>query len=405
MDKLFQSKWFIRVISLVFAITLYLFVTVETNTAQNESRVVPGTSTEVQVLDDVPLDIRIDADQYVVSGVPEFVTVSLEGKTSVLTPIVRQRNFSVFVDLRQFGEGEHTVDIEYENLPDDLNAYIEPKSIDVTIEKRATKEFDVSVDLINMEELPLGYEVGEPEVNPKTVTIISSESTIDQIAMVKVFIDVTDLKESIRNREVPVSVYDVQGNDLNVRVEPPSVTVSVPVERPSKKVPLTIKTRGELPKGYKLEKLAAEQEIEIFGKREILEGIAEITTKELNLTTITESDKYEVELDFPDGVIANHETIEVDIELSVSKVFEDIPIETEGENSENVTFIRPSDPLIDVTATGNDKLVNALSKEDILTFIDVGTLSEGEHEIEVMVDGPDDIKLEPKLKQVVVEIQ
>src|SRR5690625_5763773 len=186
-------------ISLIFAVSLYLFVTVETDMTQGESPVVPGTTTEIQVLDDVPLDIRIDADQYVVSGVPEFVTVSLEGKTSVLTPIVRQRNFSVFVDLRQFGEGEHTVDIEYENLPDDLNAYIEPKSIDVTIEKRATKEFDVSVDLINMEELPLGCEVGEPEVNPKTVTIISYESTIDHIAMEKVFIDVTDVKRSVEH--------------------------------------------------------------------------------------------------------------------------------------------------------------------------------------------------------------
>src|SRR5690625_374371 len=286
MDKLFQSKWFIRVISLVFAITLYLFVTVETNTAQNDSRVGPGTSTEVQVLEEVPLDIRIDADEYVVSGVPEYVTVSLEGKTSVLTPIVRQRNFTVFVDLRHFDEGEHTVEIEHENLPEDLNAYIEPKSIDVTIEKRATKDFDVSVDLINMEELPIGYEVGEPEITPQTVTIISSESTIEQIAMVKIFIDVTDLKESIRNREVPVSVYDIQGNDLNVRIEPPSVTVSVPVERPSKKVPLTIKTRGELPDGFTLEKLESAQEIEIFGKREILEEITEISTKEIDLATI-----------------------------------------------------------------------------------------------------------------------
>ena len=102
-----------------------------------------------------------------------------------------------------------------------------------------------------MDSLPLGYEVGEPEVTPGQVTIISSESIIEQIAMVKVFIDVTDLKESIRNREVPVSVYDIQGNDLNVRVEPASVTVSVPVERPSKTVPLTIKTKGELPEGLK----------------------------------------------------------------------------------------------------------------------------------------------------------
>src|SRR5699024_3551972 len=163
--------------------------------------------------------------EYVVSGVPEFVSVSLEGKTSVLAPTVRQRNFNVFVDLRDLEEGEHIVDVEYENISNELTVYIEPKTITVNIEKRATQEFAVEVDLINLDQLPVGYELGEPEVSPETVTIVSSEEIIEQIAMVKVFVDVTDLRESIRSREVPVSVYDVQGNDLSVRVEPESVAV------------------------------------------------------------------------------------------------------------------------------------------------------------------------------------
>lgn len=37
MDKLFQSKWAIRVISLVLALTLYFFVNIEANTEQNDS--------------------------------------------------------------------------------------------------------------------------------------------------------------------------------------------------------------------------------------------------------------------------------------------------------------------------------------------------------------------------------
>ena len=405
MDKLFQSKWFIRIISLVFAITLYLFVTVETDTAQNDSRLLPGISNEVQVIEDMPLDIRIDADQYVVSGVPEHVKVSLEGKTSVLTPIVRQRNFTVFVDLREYGEGEHTVEIEYENIPDDLTAYIEPKTIDVIIEKRASKDFAVSVDLVNMDSLPLGYEVGEPEVTPGQVTIISSESIIEQIAMVKVFIDVTDLKESIRNREVPVSVYDVQGNDLNVRVEPASVTVSVPVERPSKTVPLTIKTKGELPEGLKLEKLESEQEIEIFGKRDILNEITEISTVEIDMAKIDKSDTYEVKLDFPDGVVANNETIDVMIELTESKVFNDVPIAKKGENADNVTFVNPADAIVNITANGSDELIRSLQKDEITTSIDVGALDVGEHKVELTVDGPKNVKLEPEFKTVTVRIE
>src|SRR5690625_3058128 len=403
MDKLFQSKWFIKMISLVFAITLYLFVTVETDTSQSDSRVIPGTSSEVQVLEDVPLDIRIDADKYVVSGVPEHVTVSLEGKTSTLTPIVRQRNFTVFVDLRELEEGEHTVEIEYENIPEDLTAYIEPKTIDVNIEMRASKEFAVSVDFVNLEHLPTGYEVGEPEITPEVVNIISSESIIEQIAMVKIFIDVTDLKESIRNREVPVSVYDIQGNDLNVRVEPASVTVSVPVDRPSKKVPLKIETKGELPERFELDRLDSAKEIEIFGKREILNEITEISTEEIDLSKIEQSETFEVDLDFPDGVIANSETVEVIVELIESKVYKSIPIDIEGEE-DNITFIRPSDSTINITATGSDTLMKEVSKQDIKTSINVNGLTEGEHQVDILIAGPDDISFDPELNKATIQI-
>lgn len=93
MDKLFQSKWAIRVISLVLALTLYFFVNIEANTEQNDSRLDQGTTTETQILDEVPVDIKIDAENYVVSGVPETVSVTLEGKK------VRSHQSCVFVVL------------------------------------------------------------------------------------------------------------------------------------------------------------------------------------------------------------------------------------------------------------------------------------------------------------------
>src|SRR5699024_4289379 len=155
-----------------------VFVSVEENPNQPELRFF-GSSTEMQTLDDVPVDIRID-ENYVVSGVPEFVSVTLEGPTSILTKTVRLRNFDVFVDLTGLEEGDHTVEIEYENVPDDLSIYIEPKTIDVTIEERATEEFPVSVDFLNTDKLPDGYELGETTIDPETVTITSSKSVVEQ---------------------------------------------------------------------------------------------------------------------------------------------------------------------------------------------------------------------------------
>lgn len=405
MDKLFQNKWAIRIMSLIFAVSLYLYVNIETDTAKTDSSVIPGASTEVQVLDGVPLDVKIDADQYVVSGVPEEVTVSLEGKTSVLTPIVRQRNFKVFADLRELGEGEHTVNIEYENIPKNLKTYIEPKSIDVEIEKRASREFAIDVDFVNMDKLPIGYELGDVEVNPETVTIVSSENVIDQIAMVKAYIDVKDLKESIRNREVPISVYDIQGNDLNVRVEPGSVAVSLPVERPSKKVPLTIETKGELPEGFEMKEVEADEEIEVFGKKETLNNLDSISTKELDLSKVEKSGEYQVELDFPDDVTANEEETTVEVELERQKVFEAVDIEVKGKDSSAVTFVEPDTSKMKVTAKGSDQAVAGLKKADVKAEIDLKGVPDGEHQAKVNITGPEGITYEPEFKNVKVDVK
>lgn len=405
MDKWFQSKWFVRIISLILAVSMYLFVTVETDKSDDDSHIIPGATNEVQVLEDVPLDIRIDSDQYVVSGVPEVVTVTLKGRTSILTPIARQQNFTVFVDLRDLEEGEHEVEVEHENIPEELTAYIEPKTITVNIEKRATREFAVDVEFVNMDKFPVGYELGTPEVNPETVTIVSSESIIEQIAMVKVFIDVTDLKESITNREVPVSVYDIQGNDLSVIVEPESVAVSVLVERPSKTVPLNVRTTGELPEGLSMDEITAPEEIEIFGRRAMLSEIDEIHTKEIDLSDIEESGEYEVEIDFPEGITANDETVEVEIQLHEEKVFEDVSIDTVGQNSHDITFVQPDDSKLNVTAIGNDQLIKNMEKTDISASIDISNLNEGEHQVSLSVSGPNNIRLEPEFNRITILLE
>lgn len=404
MDNWFKSKWFVRALSLGFAILLYVFVSVEENPNQPELRFF-GSSTEMQTLDDVPVDIRID-ENYVVSGVPEFVSVTLEGPTSILTKTVRLRNFDVFVDLTGLEEGDHTVEIEYENVPDDLSIYIEPKTIDVTIEERATEEFPVSVDFLNTDKLPDGYELGETTIDPETVTITSSKSVVEQIAIVKVFVDVADLTEPINNREVPVNVYDSQGNELRVHIEPENVEVSVDVNNPSKTVSVHVPTTGDLPDDYSLESISANiDEIEIFAKSHILEEIDTVSTEEVDLSEITESREMDMGLDLPDGVVTDDSTVEVAVEIEQTKTIAAVPIEVENAGNDlNVTFIIPDEPEMDLTVTGNQRDVDRLTVDDFRAVIDVDGLDSGEHQVPVTVEGPDDVTYDGEYEQVTVEV-
>src|SRR5699024_11814593 len=121
MDKWFDSKWFIRVVSLAFAILLYIVVNFEQATTHQDARIPGGIDTDrIQTLHDVPVNIKIDSEKYVVSGAQEFASVSFEGPNSVLIPTVMQRISVFYIILRGRDEGPHTVEILYSNVTEEL---------------------------------------------------------------------------------------------------------------------------------------------------------------------------------------------------------------------------------------------------------------------------------------------
>lgn len=407
MDNWFKSKWFVRGLSLAFAILLYVFVGIEAQNTQVDSRFIPASSEEFQTLENVDVDIRIDSDRFVVSGVPEFVTVTLQGPHSVVTPIAKQLNFDVFVDVRDLGEGEHTVSIQHERIPEELDVYIEPNEVDITIEERATEELEVTVEYMNMDEMPIGAELGEVTINPEVVTVTSSRSVIDQIGMAKVYVDVSGLTESISNREVPIVIYDTQGNSLNVNTDPEKASISVDVSNPSKEASIQVETVNDLPDGFTLLQTTPEiTEVKVFGTSEVLEGIDQINTEEIDLSDMKETGTVEIALKAPDGTKLDVETIEVEVELEQTKTIEDtfdIEVENETKN-QKVTFKDKKDKKTRIKVVGNEKDVKELNDKDFRVYIDVKGLDEGEHEVPVLVEGPDTVTYTTELEKVTIQI-
>ncbi|MFC0302083.1 YbbR-like domain-containing protein [Virgibacillus soli] len=406
MDKWFRSKWFVRAVALVLACFLYFVAYTESDTKPKDYSFFGGTD-ETKVLEDVPVNVRIDAQKYVVSGIPETVSVTVEGSTSNITRADKQRNFEVYVDLRNLGEGEHTVEIEYTNMPEGLAVYIEPKSIDVVIEERSTKEFSISADFLNKDQLPDGYELGEYKVEPQKVKITSSKSVIEKISLVKVFVNVAGLTESINNREVPVKVYDSQGNELRVRIEPENVIVSAEINNPSKTVPVKVETKGKLPDGLTLEDMDVNvKEVEIFGTSTALDDIKEIKTEVIDLSKVNKTGTIEAKLDIPKGIIIP-ETSEVAISVSLkqTKVFKDISISAENTaDNLDVQFVQPNQGQMSITVVGNEEIVRELRTTNFHIRVDTKDLEVGEHRVPIEIEGPDDVDIEGEMKQVTIEI-
>ncbi|WP_407271800.1 YbbR-like domain-containing protein [Radiobacillus sp. PE A8.2] len=412
MDNWLKRTWVIRIVSLVMAILLYTAVTLSENQYQSEARVDEndlGTSDEAQVVEDVLVNIKIDDDKSV-SGVPDTVTVTLEGPNSIATPVARQRNFDVFVDLQGLEPGTHMVDILHSGISESLTAYIEPGQVEVTIEERASESFDVTLEYLNQNELPAGFELGDATISPAQVVITSSKSIVDKISIVKAFVDLRDADETIRLNEVPIKVYDNQGNELNVRVEPSTVEITVDINSPNSLVPVEATTTGEIPEGYYILATSTRPgEVRVYASEEDLNNLDKLKTEPIDLSQITETTTIEVPLTVPGNVRkVDQEQVSVTIEIAqmVERTIENVPITVENlDENAALSFVSPNEGVMNITVVGAEEIVNNLELDDIQLSINAAELQSGEHTIPIKMNAPDNVTIQLPLEDADVLIE
>lgn len=388
MNDWLNKPWVIRVISLFLAILTFLVISFDNQDTRSADvgsfDSIFNNSRESETLEDVPVNIVIDDEKYVVSGVPEVVTMSLTGTVSVVQSTVTQRNFDVYVDLEGLSPGTHTVPIKHDGVSSRIDVSFEPENIEVTIEERGSGTYDVSVDYSNLDQIPEGFEIESATVTPQQVEITSAQSVIDRISSVKAFVDVEGIEESMTLTDVPVRIYDNEGNQMNARIEPGTVTVELEVINPSKEVPIDVSTSGELPEGVRLvETSVSAESVIVYAPSSQLEDIEQVETTPIDLSEITETTSLDVELLIPDNATSlNRETVEVTIEVEeeTETTLENIDITidnvTEGLNA---TFVSPESGQIAVTLRGFPSDLDEINVSQLDLVVNANNLEEGEY--------------------------
>jgi len=363
------------------------------------------------VLEDVPVNIQIDDEQYVVSGVPELITIELSGTLSVVQSTATQRNFDVFVDLNDLGPGDHTVPIEYDGISDRLQVRTDPESIDITIEERGEDEYEVRVDYTNLNAMPEGFEVESATVTPRVVTITSAQSVIKRISDVRAVVDLEGIKESTTVADVPVRVYDNEGNQLNVRIEPNTVIVELSIINPSKTVPIELETTGELPEGLNLVamELIDDNEVELFAASEVLEVIEQIETEPIDLSLLTESTEMTVALKLPDGIrerSVDEVAVRIELEEATETSFNNVEIELENlSRNMEMNFIDPETGRLNLSVSGYPSDLAGVKASDLRLSINLEGLGSGEHRLPIEVVAPDSVTVALPRNNVTVALQ
>ncbi|GGM39235.1 CdaA regulatory protein CdaR [Paraliobacillus quinghaiensis] len=413
MNDWLNNPWVIRIITLFLAILIFMVVTFDNqdNQADDVGFEFPfSSSQETQVVEDVLVNIEIDRDRYVVSGVPKSVSVTLEGTVSIVQSTATQQNFDVFIDLEDFGPGTYTVPLQYDGISDRLDVSVDPSEIEVTIEERSDVEFEVKADYINEDKLEAGYELTEASIDPSTVVITSSKGVTDRIAVVKAVVDVEGIGESLEIEDVPVRVYDSEGNELNVRVEPSTVDVTVNVDNPNENIPVEVDTIGQLPDNIRMVSISAEtEEVQVFAAQSELDDISEIMTEAIDLSEITEDTTVEVGLNSPENVRLiepSTVTVNIDVEQTIEETIESVAITTENlDNSYTASFVTPFDGEVDVSVKGFESDIEDIGLEDFQLTIDASGLEPGEHQVPISVTSPSDLNAVPSVEIATIRIE
>jgi YbbR domain-containing protein len=395
MDKFINNRWVMKAIALLLALMLYTSVNMETKSKQVEPPLsLPLVTAENETLKEIPLSANYDRDKYVVSGLPQTVTVSLAGPRSLVQPIKLQRSIDPFVDLENLKPGTHQVEVQYEGINNSVKVTIEPAVITLTIHEKVEKEFSVEVDYIH--ELEDGYSLDEPIISPKNVKVVGAKEQVDRIALVKAIVDLKGEVKKIK-QDAPVAVYDSEGNRLTVEVIPKVVEVEVSILSPNKVVPFTLIPKGKVQDGLSLIGLESTiKELTIFGSKKDLDFIQLIENIEVNVEGITENTTIEVDVPLPKGVkevIPKTIPVQVLVEKNEIRTLTNLPIKVIGlPNSLKADFITPGEGMISIELVGAPSILKDIDETDLDIYIDVNKLGSGEHKVAILVNGPNNIK-------------
>lgn len=394
MDKFMDNPWFMKGVALVLALLLFSTVSDGQGNEAKEKNV-PANQQE-ETIKNVPVNSYFDTENFVVSGVPESVNVTIEGPKSIVQTTTISKNFEVYVDLTDAKIGTQTVKLKVKNLSDKLDVKIKPATAKVTLQEKITKEFKVEAEF-NQNLLDDGYTSSEPVVEPDTVEITGAKGDIEKISYVKATVDVKSPVEETITKNAKVLAFDQQLNKLNVTIKPETVKVTIPIKNTNKLVPINIVQKGTLPNGIAIDSIILDsKDVKINGNEDVVRE-TESARVEVDLSKISDSTVISLPVIVPEGITkVTPDVVKATIKVSKQeqKSISGASIKTEGlSDGYDIIFRDPESGRISFTVIGSSEAIKPLTEADFRIYLNVSNLGEGDHEVPIAASGPNNITL------------
>lgn len=308
-----QHRWVLIVISFVLAMLLFFYAGASNTNRQASSVSIQTTSNTIA---NVPVYVDMDSDKYTVSGLPETVTLRLEGSSSSLLSVIGNGSYRVTTPkLDDLGAGRHTISLEVTGLPSGVTGTVSPQMAEIEVEEKSSITMPVSVS-VNRANLPAAYQNGQAVINPRQVTVTGPASLVNQVENVIGTVIVPDNTKSDYTTTVAVQAVDATGTALSVKIEPERIQVRVPITTNSKQVPIVLTPNGSAGSQYTYDVRSDTTQVTLLGAQEVLNNITALPVV-VDVSRITKTSTQVVKLTLPTGIDSvNPEQISVTVTVT-----------------------------------------------------------------------------------------
>ena len=281
------------IMSIIVAIFMWAFVMTTTNPSLTKT------------MRNVPLSIRnlenIQNQGYELVGKDqvESVNVKVEASRSDILNIDNE-DLVASVDLQSPSEGIRSLNINVDTPPGVKVVDIEPKKVNLRIEKVIEKKLTPKLDI--KDKLREGRIVEVNEMYPDKVSVRGIRSKVEKVEELRAVVDKEDfLNGKIHN--IDLEALDEKSEKVEgVPLTASQISLSFKVSE-TKEVPIKLVTKGDVGEDYKIKSAkVTPNSIIIKGDKSVLSKVDELDTQIVDITGIKTNQEGKIGVLLPDNV-------------------------------------------------------------------------------------------------------
>lgn len=387
------SNWGLKLISVIFAIILWLIVVnVDDPVTTKKFKNIPVNILSEQLISEA-------GEVYEVLDESDRVTVTVKAKRSLVESLSLQ-DFKVTADFAErISENSIPIQVQVTKRQSEIvDMYLDNNTVKIAVEAKEVK--DVPVVLSVNGKTADGYTVGQTEVEPKMVTIAGPASDIGKVSKVTVPVDVNGASEDIDVIAAGTLCSENGTVVTSDRIEGDVSQIAVRVHLlHTKSIDLNITTQGEPAADYRCQDIQYKPTtITIAGEPEDLEAINTLTIppEVLDISGAMENVVKEIDVTqyLPANLIVCNEAEKKVLVTAVISELDGrefrIPVDQVDilNTPVGIDAFLDDARAVSVIVKGDSNELNSLSESDIKVSVDIKDKSLGTHNLQADVAVP-----------------